>query len=132
MDTEDPQLENAISAIESGDFETSFALVERLAGLGDALAQHFLGWHYHKGLGIRQDDAKAAYWWRKAATRGVGEAQQGLGWAYEYGRGVPCDLMEAYHWYSEAVHSGDVDARENLSLLAVKLSAAQIKLAEGL
>ncbi len=131
MDSEDPQLQMAISAIEAGDFKASFALVEKLAGAGDALAQHFLGWHYHKGLGVQQDDVQAAYWWHKAADMGIGEAQQGLGWAYEHGRGVPRDLVEAYHWYSEAVRNGDVEARENLSALSGKLSPEQIRQAEG-
>ena len=132
LDAEDPLLQIAISAIEAGDFEASFTMVKKLAGRGDALAQHFLGWHYHKGLGVQQDDTKAAYWWRKAADLGIGEAQQGLGWAYEHGRGVTCDLLEAYRWYSEAIRSGDVEARESLSALSGKLSSAQIKLAEGL
>ena len=127
MSSEDPILTRAVKALESGDFETSFVLTEALAIDGDPLAQHFLGWHYHKGLGITADDTKAVFWWQLAAKGGIPEAQQGLGWAYENGRGIDKDLHHAYFWYSRAVNGGDHTARESLSLLAQALSPEQIK-----
>ncbi|MFN2309743.1 MAG: tetratricopeptide repeat protein [Gammaproteobacteria bacterium] len=127
MDSEDPILTRAVKALESGDFETSFVLTEALAIDGDPLAQHFLGWHYHKGLGVSVDDTKAVFWWQHAAKRGIPEAQQGLGWAYENGRGIERDLHHAYFWYARAVSGGDQTARENLVLLSQRLTPEQIK-----
>lgn len=127
MTSEDPILTRAVKALESGDFETSFVLTEALAIDGDPLAQHFLGWHYHKGLGIPVDDTKAVFWWQLAAKGGIPEAQQGLGWAYENGRGIDKDLRHAYFWYARAVNGGDQTARESLTLLARSLSPEQIK-----
>lgn len=130
-DEEDPILRRAVDALKRGDFETSFVLTEALAIDGDLLAQHFLGWHYHKGLGIAADDNKAAFWWKRAAAGGIPEAQQGLGWAYEHGRGVERDPERAYVWYSRAVAAGDATARESLMQLATHLSGEQIKRLEA-
>lgn len=132
MHSEDPILTRAVKALESGDFETSFVLTEALAIDGDPLAQHFLGWHYHKGLGVDADDTKAVFWWQLAAKGGIPEAQQGLGWAYENGRGIDKDLHHAYFWYARAVNGGDQTARESLSMLAQALSPEQIKNLERL
>ncbi len=124
---EDPLLRRAIDALQRGDFETSFVLTEALANDGDPLAQHFLGWHYHKGLGITVDDGKAVFWWQLAAKSGIPEAQQGLGWAYENGRGIDRDVEQAYIWYARAVASGDQTAQESLTQLARNMTAEQIK-----
>ena len=130
MNKEDPILQRAVVALNKGDFETSFVLTEALAIDGDPLAQHFLGWHYHKGLGITADDSKAVFWWQLAAKGGIAEAQQGLGWAYEHGRGTDRNLELAYLWYTRAVANGDQTARESLFELAHLLTAEQIKHAE--
>ncbi|MBI5040001.1 MAG: sel1 repeat family protein [Gammaproteobacteria bacterium] len=130
MRKEDPLLSRAVTALQRGDFETSFVLTEALAIDGDPLAQHFLGWHYHKGLGIPVDDGKAVFWWQLAAKSGVPEAQQGLGWAYENGRGIDRDIEQAYFWYARAVTAGDQAAQESLTQLARHLTAEQIKTLE--
>ncbi len=122
-----PQLQQAMAAISAGEFERSFALVAALAREDIALAQHFLGWHYHKGIGIEQDDGQAVHWWLKAARQGVAEAQQGLGWAYANGRGIDEDLEEAYRWFSRAANRGDETAREELVAIARRLSADQLR-----
>lgn len=130
MDQDHPELQQAVLAISAGDFARSFAIVERLAQQGLALAQHFLGWHYHKGIGAEQNDAEAVNWWRKAADNGIVESQQGLGWAYEHGRGVDQDYQQAYRWYSLAARAGDEEAQQGLSNIAGKLTPEQIRALE--
>jgi TPR repeat protein len=132
MVEEDPRFQQAMAAMEREDFAASFAIVESMAEEGQPLAQHFLGWHYHKGLGIEQNDEKAVEWWLRAAEQGLTQSQQGLGWAFEHGRGVRRDYVEAYRWYARAVAAGDEDARDNLFELAGRLSPEAIKRAEGL
>lgn len=127
MKKDDPLLTRAVDALQRGDFETSFVITEALANEGHALAQHFLGWHYHKGLGIKVDDSKAVLWWKLAANSGIPEAQQGLGWAYENGRGIARDYEQAYLWYTRAVTAGDTTAQGSLSKIASQLTAEQIK-----
>jgi uncharacterized protein len=131
MNEEHPELQQAVAAIGRGEFDKSFAIVTRLAVQGMAMAQHFLGWHYHKGIGVNQDDRKAVEWWQKAAEQGVAESQQGLGWAYENGCGVSEDLVQAYRWYARAVAAGDEEARIGLSETARRLSAEQLLVIEG-
>jgi len=130
MDQDHPELQKAVAAISQGEFQQSFEIVSRLAQQGIAVAQHFLGWHYHKGIGTDQNDQLAVFWWQKAAVQGVAEAQQGLGWAYANGRGVDEDPAEAYRWYNRAVASGDEEARSGLSEAAGKLSSEQLRLLE--
>lgn len=131
MEQDPPELQEAVMAIGAGDFRRSFAIVERLAGQGVPLAQHFLGWHYHMGIGAEQNDGEAVAWWLKAARKGIAESQQGLGWAYENGRGVRRDYSEAYRWYSRAVRAGDQEAKAGLHGVAGKLSAEQIRAIEA-
>jgi TPR repeat protein len=131
VDEDHPELQKAVAAIGVGAFQESFDIVSRLAHQGVAMAQHFLGWHYHKGIGTAQDDQQAVLWWQKAALQGVAEAQQGLGWAYANGRGVEEDPAEAYRWYNRAVASGDEEARDGLSETARKLSPEQLRLLES-
>ena len=131
MNEDHPQLQKAVAAISKGEFERSFAIVTKLAAQGVAMAQHFLGWHYHKGIGVDQDDRQAVDWWEKAAEQGVAESQQGLGWAYANGCGVSEDLLKAYRWYARAVAGGDEEARAGLSETARRLSAEQLLDLEG-
>lgn len=127
MNEDHPELQEAVVAISKGEFDRSFALVTRLADQGVAMAQHFLGWHYHKGIGTAQDDRLACVWWLKAAHQGLPEAQQGMGWAYTNGRGVDRNLEEAYRWYNQAVAGGDEEAREGLVEVAAQLSPEQLR-----
>lgn len=127
MQEDHPELQKAVAAISKGEFEYSFAIVSRLAREDVPLAQHFLGWHYHKGIGTEQNDSEAVHWWLEAAGRGVVESQQGLGWAYANGRGVEQDPVEAYRWYNRAASGGDEAAREGLMEVAQRLSAQQLR-----
>jgi len=131
MNEDHPELQQAVIAIGKGEFGKSFAIVTRLAAAGMPMAQHFLGWHYHKGIGVEQDDRLAVEWWDKAARQGVAESQQGLGWAYANGCGVSEDLAQAYRWYARAVAAGDEEARAGLSDTARKLSAEQLRALES-
>jgi len=131
MDQDPQELQEAVIAISKGEFKRSYAIVSRLAREDVAMAQHFLGWHYHKGIGTEQNDRLAVSWWQRAATHGLAEAQQGLGWAYANGRGVNLDLAEAYRWYNRAVTGGDEEARQGLQETAGKLTAEQLQLLES-
>ena len=55
---------------------------------------------YTHGEGVPQDDAKAFYWYRKAAKQGAALAHYALGEMYHQGEGVPEDYVQAYAGYS--------------------------------
>src|SRR5262249_8331626 len=80
-----------------------------LAELGDAAAQAGLGFLFHKGLGVTQDDVEAAAWFEKAANRGQAEAQLLLGTLYFFGEGVQQSYAMAFAWCEIAQSNGQSD-----------------------
>ena len=66
---------------------------------------------------MRQDDAEAAQWYRRAAERGYAAAQTNVGVLYSEGRGVPEDATAAARWYRRAAAQGDAIAQYNLGLM---------------
>jgi tetratricopeptide (TPR) repeat protein len=74
-------------------------------------AQAMLGFHYERGLGIKQDYAEAAKWYRKAAEQGHTEAMNNLGNLYRTGKGVPQNNEEAIKWYRLAAEHDNAPGR---------------------
>jgi len=77
---------SGLSAYNRGDYITAFRDWRPLAEHGDAVAQAGLGFLFHKGLGVIQDDIEAATWFEKAAAQNQAEAQLLLGTLYFLGR----------------------------------------------
>lgn len=72
---------------------------------------------YADGRGVRQDDAQAVQWYRKAAEQGNVNAQNNLGVMYAQGRGVRQDLVLAQEWFGKACQNGYQDGCHNYQLL---------------
>lgn len=107
------------------------ALIER-AEKGSAHAQFGLGALYAKGEDtIRQDYAKAAEWYRRAAEQGDAEAQAALARLYADGLGVPQEDTEAYFWLLLASERANEDNKGWIKTLRDKielyLDRAEIK-----
>ena len=75
---------------------------------------------YVEGQGVRQDDAQAVQWYRKAAEQGDAKAQSNLGLMYYNGQGVRQDYIQAVQWYRKAAEQGLADAQYNLGVAYVK------------
>ncbi len=69
----------AYGAFQRGWFLTAFSLALERAEDGDAAAQTLLGELLSRGLGVKQDLAAAADWYRLAASSGDAEALYALG-----------------------------------------------------
>lgn len=95
--------------------ELNAAAVKARAEKGDAEAQYLLGGYYAKGIGVKQDWAKAAEWSRKSAEQGNANGQYALGFLTESGRGVKQDDAEAAKWYTKAARQGDTAAQYGLA-----------------
>jgi TPR repeat protein len=70
------------------------------------------------GIGVAEDPAVAALWYRKAADRGSSDATYNLGSMgsmHEAGRGVPRDLGKARELYQRAARMGNADAQRQLA-----------------
>ena len=84
----------------------------------DPKAMTLLGELYADGLGVPNDDKKAAEWYRLAAERGDREAMFALAMFRMTGRGGPRDRHEAARTCSsEAAKLGHVVAAYDLALL---------------
>ena len=70
---------------------------------GDPEAQFDLAKGYEGGrMGLPQDLAQAAHWYREAANLGDPFAQASLGIFYNMGKGVPRDYVISYMWFERS------------------------------
>lgn len=114
-----------LSAYGAAEYDVAFAEWLPLALQGDHRAQSSLGFLYLKGLGVDQDDALAASWYRRAAEGGRPEAQFFLGTLYFLGRGVRQDFVEAHLWCELALSNGMTEGLDCMSDAALHLTPAQ-------
>lgn len=104
-------LEDAVSAMRSGDFAEAYCIMRPLADEGDADAQYNIGWMYLNGYGLRVNDSLALQWWSKASDQGHTDASFSIGMLYSLGDGeVPKDSEKAIDYYLVAAADGHEDA----------------------
>src|SRR3954462_15335477 len=103
---------SGLSAYNEGDYTRAFHDWLGLAEQGDPAAETGIGFLFHKGLGVIQDDAEAATWFVKAAEQEQAEAQLLLGTLFFFGRGVPQSYVSAFAWCDIAATNGQSDASE--------------------
>ena len=104
-------------AYSRGDYAAALANWRPLAEQGDARAQLALGFQMANGLGMPQDDGRAAAWYQAAAAQGSTAAQSNLAFMYAAGRGVPQDDGEAAAWYRKAAGQNYAPALNNLGVM---------------
>jgi uncharacterized protein len=115
---QDPSIDAAYGAYQAGHFVSAFRMAtDRIAANAqDAAAMTLLGELIAQGLGTRQDDRRAAEWYRLAADRGDINAQFALGMLHLEGRGVPRDEARAKALLQQAAGQGHGAASFNLAL----------------
>ncbi len=117
---------SGLSAYNRGDYVTAFRDWYALAERGDAPAQAGLGFLFHKGLGVAQDDVGAATWFEKAAGKGQAEAQLLLGTLFFFGEGVQQNYVMAFAWCEIAQSNGQSDALECRDAALEHMTSAEI------
>ena len=119
------ELDLAYGAYQRGLYLT--ALREATARLArdpeDAAAMTLLGELHNQGLGVRQDPAKAAEWYRLAAKRGDAHALAALGLMAMDGRGTDKNPGQGRAWLEQAAAKGEPTACYNLALLLLSSGA---------
>jgi len=100
--------ERCVEAYENKDFTNAYNICKEV---GEPNAQYIIGEMYYYGLGVKEDYAEAAIWFRKAAEQGNPESQFVIGKMYYYGVGVKEDHAEAAIWFRKAAKQGHVRAR---------------------
>ena len=106
----------AVAGIAVADSQIDVAKCREWAEKGNQKAQYNLGMFYARGMGVRQDLAEAAKWYRKAAEQGEAGAQFHLGMCYSNGEGVEKDGAEAVKWYRKAAEQGVAQAVYSLGV----------------
>ena len=109
--------EKGLEAYDQHDYATALRELRPLAEEGHAAAQVKLAEMYSLGLGVPQDDAETAKWYRKAAEQGFAFALVKIGFMYEKGWGVPQDYAEAVKWYRKAEEQGIAVAQFKLGFM---------------
>ena len=74
---------------------------------------------------MTQDSNEALKWFQKAAVQGYVYAQFNLGGMYGNGQGVQQNNVAAYVWWNIAATNGHQKAKNNKSLVAKRMTAAQ-------
>lgn len=87
------------------DYENAFSLFKEAAEKDYATSQLMLGTLYQSPLKgcCPKDDAKALYWYEKAAMNGNSGAQYNVGNMYRAGWGTDKNPKKAYIWFSMGV-----------------------------
>ncbi|MDX2145452.1 MAG: SUMF1/EgtB/PvdO family nonheme iron enzyme [Rhodospirillaceae bacterium] len=126
-----------MQAFAARDYVTAMRLMRALAEAGETSAQTYVAFMYKNGLGVDEDDAEAALWYRKAAEQDDALAQYSLGSMYEKGEGVPQSDVQAHVWYGIAAARFPASDREHIdkaiagrTRVAAKLKPAQLAEAE--
>src|SRR3954447_650522 len=118
---------SGLSAYNNGDYTRAFREWLGPAERGDPAAQAGIGFLFHKGLGVMQDDREAASWLVKAAEQGQAEAQLLLGTLFFFGRGVPQSYVSAFAWCDIAGTNGQSDASECRDVALEHLSPTEMQ-----
>jgi uncharacterized protein len=120
-----PEPDLAYGAYQRGLYLTAFreATARVARDPEDAAAMTLLGELHNQGLGIRQDPAKAAEWYRLAARRGDAHALAALGLMAIDGRGMDKNPGQGKAWLDLAAARWEPIASYNLALLLLTTGA---------
>ncbi|PWN25650.1 HCP-like protein [Jaminaea rosea] len=97
----------------------SIAWYTKAAGRNDGESELALsGWYLTGSEGVlKQSDAEAYLWARRAAAKGIPKAEYAVGYYSEVGIGVKADLDEAKRWYMRSAAQGNKRAMQRLTEL---------------
>jgi uncharacterized protein len=110
----------AFGAFQRGWFLTAFSLALDRAKTGDSAAQTLLGVLLSRGLGVKQDIAAAADWYKLAGNGGDPEALYALGQLYLDGSGVSADPAKAAELFRKAADDGQPGAARELGYMLLQ------------
>ena len=82
---------------------------------GSKIATYSLGVRYAHAIGVKQDQEKANFLYRRAAKMNYAPAQNNLGWSYRQGLGVKKNPFTAIYWFRLASLQNNALALQNLA-----------------
>src|SRR5262245_45943306 len=99
-----------VSATPTLSQSASFLALLEKANKGSVDAQNEVGIAYSEGEGIKHDQRKAVYWFRKSAEQGYALGTCNLGLHYGMGWGVPGTSLSCGSMFSPHMHWMDSTA----------------------
>ncbi len=134
-----PSLAAGKKAFDKSQYDTARRHLLPLARKGNTEAQYLMGVIYSHAKGNLRDYQKAAYWYDKAAEKGVKEAQFNLGFMLYQGAGesgssssVAQDYAQSAKYLKLAADQGVPMAQHLLSLLHMRGQGVQANMYEAL
>jgi TPR repeat protein len=106
-----------LEAFKKKDYASALAIWTPLAEEGDVSAQYNIARMYDGGIGVAEDDARAAEYYALAANADFTPAMFQLGMDYIEGEGVAADAAKGMDMLEEAASLGDADANFQLGML---------------
>ncbi len=95
------------------------------------VAASHMGDLYCYGVGVKEDVAECAAWYRKAAAGGIPHAASALGGMYAVGNGVPKDDVESNKWLLQGAQGGDVLGQYGIAQAYLKGAGVKQDYVEG-
>ncbi|MCD7771169.1 MAG: sel1 repeat family protein [Oscillospiraceae bacterium] len=115
----------------SGYLEKAFGLALRLALKGDNFAKATCAMTYYYGLGVKEDNAKALYWYEQAGDLIFENDQLCCGKLYYFGDGVKQDLPKALYWFEKAAKNGSGEGMFNCGTMYLNGEGTNVDKAKG-
>ncbi len=107
--------------LDTGKTASALRLFLRAALMGDDSSMHMAGYIYGGGMGVKRDEKKEIYWYKRAYKRGNPLSAANLGVLALNKR----HMLRAIRWFSKAVVLGDISA--NLQIAVVYLRTQRQK-----
>ncbi len=110
-------VEDALAAIQRGDFAAAFRLIQPEAASGNARAQYIMGLFYANGQGVAQDVGQSLAWERKSAAQGFPPARDQMVTHYLNGHAQPQDYPGVAQTCLELATAAQVKGQECLGFM---------------
>ena len=110
-------LDEAIGALQQGQFKEAFSQLKRLAGINNVTAQYYVAQCYEHGIGVEANESEAFFMYRRAAERGFAPAMYDLAKCYKNGIGVAQSNEKAAEW--EKRYSSKQQRYEIVDIVAI-------------
>jgi TPR repeat protein len=108
--------ERASQQEKKGNLTSAFRLFLAAAKTGDSISQINVGNFYSDGIGIKPNQTRGLYWYRRAYRQGERCAASNIAVVFLHQH----DIEQAVRWFERAVNLGDGDA--NLDIAKIYLS----------
>lgn len=110
----DIDIQRGLEAFGAKNYNDAYRVFLKYSKNLNAECSFAMGYMFHYGKGVKQDDNEAFKWAQKSAKAKNPNGQWLLGLLYEDGKGVTADYSEAFRLYSLSAEQGNSGGQYNL------------------